>query len=94
MGRQPGHDGPAPASPGADPSAPTLIPTHCPSHRYAVSTMAEARSMVALMRDTLSAETCAAVAALIAGQSGGDCPAAAVARQLSAAAWREIGGLD
>ena len=68
-----------------------MISTACPSHVHAVKSMPEARSIVALMIATLSAETCAAIAAAVAGQSGGDCPAAAVAAHLSAAAWRELG---
>jgi hypothetical protein len=66
-----------------------VIPTACLNHRYAVRTIDEARSIVALERVTLSPAAHAELAAMITSGKPGDCPAASHALYLTAAALRE-----
>lgn len=64
--------------------------TNCANHPYAVETIGEARSIVALVRDArATAKYAAEVAHAVTRSSGGDCPGASFALYLTAAAWRE-----
>ena len=63
----------------------------CEIHDDAVvSTMVEARAMVAAIREEFSPETAALMAHAVSFAEPPDCPAAGYARFLMAAAWREI----